>query len=154
METLNSTKLAIEEFLSKPDLLERIINHPNFKTVAFTSLVTGGTVFVAYKLYSNYSRKLNNNQKNLEKEVIKVIEPKDGEEKKIAVDTVFLSRLWKILKICIPGVGTKEFEYFIILSILLLSRTLLTVEIAEMLGNNAQFLVSRNYYDLLIGVAK
>jgi ATP-binding cassette, subfamily D (ALD), member 3 len=75
-------------------------------------------------------------------------------KKKINVDGVFLERLINILKIAIPGVYTKEFEYFIILTVLLFSRTILTVQIAEILGTNAQFLVGRKYTDLLIGVAK
>jgi hypothetical protein len=110
-------------------------------------------IFLKTQIYKKYSEKLSTNKKNLEKE-FKLTEVDKKKKKKINVDGVFLERLINILKIAIPGVYTKEFEYFIILTILLFSRTILTVQIAEILGTNAQFLVGRKYTDLLIGVAK
>jgi len=74
--------------------------------------------------------------------------------KMIRVDKQFFERLLRILKIIIPSAQSKEFMYFIILTVLLLLRTYLTVEIAEILGTNAQFLVSRQYTKLLEGVMR
>eukprot|EP01126_Amoeba_proteus_P025979 TRINITY_DN2579_c0_g1_i1.p1 TRINITY_DN2579_c0_g1~~TRINITY_DN2579_c0_g1_i1.p1 ORF type:complete len:728 (+),score=116.45 TRINITY_DN2579_c0_g1_i1:75-2186(+) len=73
-------------------------------------------------------------------------------QKKVAVDMVFFGRLWKILHIAFPSYKSKETFYFIILSGLLLSRTALTIVIAEMLGRNAQYLVAREWDQMINGI--
>jgi hypothetical protein len=160
---VNTTIQQLDDFIQQPELISRLVKHPNFHKFVIGSIISGGSIYGIYKvsliffkklqIYKKYSEKLSTNKKNLEKE-FKLTEVDKKKKKKINVDGVFLERLMNILKIAIPGVYTKEFEYFIILTVLLFSRTILTVQIAEILGTNAQFLVGRKYTDLLIGVAK
>jgi hypothetical protein len=71
---------------------------------------------------------------------------------RVAVDAVFFARLWKILKICIPSIYTREMAYLVILTILLFARTFFSIYIAELIGMNAQSLVSRRWGRMWQGV--
>ena len=57
-----------------------------------------------------------------------------------------------MIKICIPGVLNWEFVHLLLLSVLLLSRTLLTISVAKAMGNNVQSLVEANFYEFINGV--
>jgi hypothetical protein len=68
-----------------------------------------------------------------------------GEKRtKPAVDRVFLKRLWTLLRIAMPGFTSLEFIYLLILTALLLLRTLLSIKIAEIMGTTAAGLVQQN----------
>ena len=70
------------------------------------------------------------------------------------VDKTFIRRLFTLIKICIPSIRSWEFLQLIILSILLLSRTFLTITIATLMGNNVSFLVEGEFYKFVNGVTK
>ena len=74
--------------------------------------------------------------------------------KKVEVDKTFIRRLFTLIKICIPSIRSWEFLQLIILSILLLSRTFLTITIATLMGNNVSFLVEGEFYKFVNGVTK
>jgi len=65
--------------------------------------------------------------------------------RRVAVNSVFFKRLYSILKICIPGWYSKETLYITILTVLLVSRTILSVMIAENTGQVAEAMVSRDW---------
>jgi len=122
---------------------------------AYLAILVPLAVGGATMLYRSYKKKKQVNEMNLNT-MEKAFRDAQKEKKKknIKVDQVFFERLMKIFKIIMPSVQSKEFMYFVILTVLLLLRTYLSVEIAEMLGTNAQYLVSRKYQDLLNGVLK
>lgn len=64
---------------------------------------------------------------------------------KVAVNAIFFARLGKILRIVIPTVYSQEMGYIIILTVLLFARTFFSIYIAELIGANAQSLVSRKW---------
>jgi ABC-type uncharacterized transport system fused permease/ATPase subunit len=101
-----------------------------------------------YKFYENYTNKRKINEENLNK-LVETVEKKNDSVK---VDMIFFKRLYKIIRIIIPKVASKEFQYFITLTVLLLFRTFLTVQIAEVLGRNAQYLVGRQYKKLFYSI--
>eukprot|EP01114_Cavostelium_apophysatum_P013429 TRINITY_DN3254_c0_g1_i1.p1 TRINITY_DN3254_c0_g1~~TRINITY_DN3254_c0_g1_i1.p1 ORF type:complete len:733 (+),score=209.45 TRINITY_DN3254_c0_g1_i1:91-2289(+) len=70
---------------------------------------------------------------------------KDKKRSKVGVDAVFFKRLAKILRICIPSWKSQEAFSLVVLTILLFSRTILSVMIAEITGTLAQCLVGRNW---------
>lgn len=76
----------------------------------------------------------------------------DDSKKKVAVDKVFFGRLKKIIKVAFPSWKSREAFNFFILSGLLCTRTVLSIIIAEMLGRNAQYLVSKNWGAMLNGI--
>lgn len=97
-----------------------------------------------------------------ERELIPVAGKSAGEKKsadpnapskhKVAVDAIFFRRLGKILQICVPSLYSTEMAYLIILTILLFARTFFSIYIAEMIGTNAQSLVSRKWGRMWRGV--
>jgi ATP-binding cassette subfamily D (ALD) protein 3 len=78
----------------------------------------------------------------------------DGKSKpsRVAVDAIFFKRLAKILKIAVPGVASAEFADIMILTLLLVSRTMFSIYIAELVGLNAQSMVSRRWNRLFRGI--
>mmetsp|Transcript_14929 Transcript_14929/g.20864 ORF Transcript_14929/g.20864 Transcript_14929/m.20864 type:complete len:700 (-) Transcript_14929:69-2168(-) len=71
---------------------------------------------------------------------------------KYAVDRVFFKRLLKILKIIIPSIQSREFVHLMILTFLLFARTILSIEIADVTGKNAQHLVQRKWKETVLGI--
>jgi hypothetical protein len=118
------------DFFKKPHLFERIKNHKDFKKFVLVGILSSGGLFALYKFYENFRNKRRENKENLER--LSEIEKK--KDNIIKVDTVFFKRLYRIIGIIIPKFASKEFQYFATLTILLLLRTYLTVEIAEILG--------------------
>eukprot|EP01100_Stratorugosa_tubuloviscum_P000005 TRINITY_DN0_c1_g1_i3.p1 TRINITY_DN0_c1_g1~~TRINITY_DN0_c1_g1_i3.p1 ORF type:complete len:725 (-),score=331.19 TRINITY_DN0_c1_g1_i3:237-2411(-) len=81
----------------------------------------------------------------------KKTEEKKVEKQRSSVDALFFKRLTEILKIV---VGPRETFYIVILTFFLVSRTFLSVAIAEIVGQNAQALVSRSWRQMFIGIGK
>jgi len=77
-----------------------------------------------------------------------------GERKnqRIAVDFRFLTRLSKILRIIVPSPVCVETLCLAILTALLVARTVVSVAIAEILGQNAQMLVAKKWKSFGKGV--
>ena len=71
---------------------------------------------------------------------------------RVAVDAVFFKRLMKILRIVIPSAYSKETAYIVTLTLLLFARTAFSIYIAELVGANAQNLVSRRWGRLWVGI--
>ncbi|KAJ1550489.1 hypothetical protein HK096_006666 [Nowakowskiella sp. JEL0078] len=71
---------------------------------------------------------------------------------KADVDSVFVARLLKILKVCIPGLRTKEFGLVNAFSMFLIARTLLSLYIAELDGRIVSALVRGHGKQFLLGI--
>ena len=65
--------------------------------------------------------------------------------KRVAVDALFFRRLLRILRIAVPGALSTESAYLTVLTALLFARTFFSIYIAELIGNNAQSMVSRRW---------
>lgn len=77
----------------------------------------------------------------------------DGTRTSIAmVDSTFLRRLWRLLKILYPSLHSNESLVTSLLTLLLLARTLLSLKIAEAMGYNAKCLVQRKLDRFIFGV--
>jgi ATP-binding cassette subfamily D (ALD) protein 2 len=70
-------------------------------------------------------------------------------KKNPAVDGVFLKQLFKLLKISIPGVFTKEFLYLTIHTLSLVARTFLSIYIAYLDGKLVKSIVTRKPFMFL-----
>ena len=75
-----------------------------------------------------------------------------AQKHRVAVDALFFSRLRKILSIAVPSVWSTEFRYLTILTGLLFARTFFSIYIAELIGMNAQSMVSRKWGRLWKGL--
>lgn len=64
----------------------------------------------------------------------------------------FFVRLRRILSICIPGWKSKEFGLVVVLSVLLIARTIFSIVIAELIGKNIMYLVSKEWMNGLQGI--
>eukprot|EP01012_Entosiphon_sulcatum_P066473 TRINITY_DN95737_c0_g1_i1.p1 TRINITY_DN95737_c0_g1~~TRINITY_DN95737_c0_g1_i1.p1 ORF type:complete len:698 (+),score=116.21 TRINITY_DN95737_c0_g1_i1:47-2140(+) len=73
-------------------------------------------------------------------------------KQRVQVDKRFWRRLRKILSICIPGIGSREFVYLAILTAQLMARTYISVRITYLAGLNGQNLAARNWPGLLRGM--
>lgn len=134
-----------EWFKKNKDSLVRLSENKGVRGIALV-VITGGS-YLAYK----------NHQKTIKSEVVSIPgtpPSSNSKDKKVAVDKVFFRRLGRILKIVIPSTVSKETFYIAILTCLLFARTILSVVIAEIAGQNAQFLVSRRWNDMFHGVSR
>jgi len=107
----------------------------------------------AVAAFVNFKRKQNEAAfvLNLGKKVEQ--EGKDSNRRaRVAVNSVFFKRLGNILRICIPQLYSKETLYISILTVLLVSRTILSVMIAENTGAVAEAMVSRDWTAFADGV--
>lgn len=77
---------------------------------------------------------------------------KKPKKNSVKVDGVFLRRLRTLLRICVPGLFTRESALFVALTALLLFRTRLTITMANIVGSNAKLLVQRDARKFFIGV--
>eukprot|EP01095_Lingulamoeba_sp_RSL-Kostka_P001851 TRINITY_DN1264_c2_g6_i1.p1 TRINITY_DN1264_c2_g6~~TRINITY_DN1264_c2_g6_i1.p1 ORF type:complete len:670 (-),score=197.82 TRINITY_DN1264_c2_g6_i1:257-2266(-) len=83
------------------------------------------------------------------------IQNKDVNNKnKAAVNKIFLKRLVHLIKIGVPSLFSKESLSLTALTMLLLTRTYLTLEIAEVMGGNAKYLVEGKLREFIRGVLK
>lgn len=156
MSNVEAVIKEMSDYFNKPDVLKRLRANPHFHKFVIAILLSGGGVFALYKSWKKFSTKKKSDEESLKKLQAHLDEQRTNapKKKRPQVDALFFKRLWAILKIIMPGVKTKEFEYFVIFSILLVARTYLTVEIAELLGTNAQFMVAKQYKQLLWGILK
>lgn len=69
------------------------------------------------------------------------------------VDMLFLKRLRRVFAIAYPSIYGVETLLIVVLTFLLVSRTRLTVIMADVIGRNAKFLVQRNARQFISGVA-
>jgi ATP-binding cassette, subfamily D (ALD), member 3 len=71
---------------------------------------------------------------------------------RVAVDARFFKRFASILKVCIPSWRAVEVRLIAVLTVLLVSRTVFSVIIAEIVGANAQAIVENNLPRLFQGL--
>lgn len=69
-----------------------------------------------------------------------------AKKKNIAVDREFFQRIWRILKIILPGVKTKEFGILFLHSAALVTRTFLSLYIAQLEGMMVKAIVQTDAY--------
>jgi len=137
------------------DSLTGFLDSKRGRVTAVVVLVGGGAGLFKYWKDVKKSRKIA--EREFVKEAAGSKEGKagpTGRSSKVAVDRVFFKRLGKIVRILIPSIRSTEFAYIAVLTVLLFARTILSVVIAEIAGSNAQFLVSRRWREMLLGVRK
>jgi len=113
-------------------MLEAILNHKN------KVIVVLGIGLTAYYLKIKKSKK--------SKEKIEVIE-KEGNKKKKRVGLVnaeFLKKVWKLLKISIPSLFGKETFSIVVLTGLLVARTILSIYVSDLKGSWVRCIVKRD----------
>jgi hypothetical protein len=76
----------------------------------------------------------------------------DGKKKSAAVDRVFLRRLRRIIGIILPSIRSREMLHLVMLTALLFGRTILSIKIADITGDNVQFIVERDWKSTLLGI--
>ncbi|KAI8987687.1 hypothetical protein BDF20DRAFT_904674 [Mycotypha africana] len=77
----------------------------------------------------------------------------DKEKRKVEVDIIFFKQLYRILKIAMPGIRSKEFWMLIIHSGFLIFRTVLSVYIASLDGRIVSALVRGHLKEFMLGIA-
>jgi ABC-type uncharacterized transport system fused permease/ATPase subunit len=90
---------------------------------------------------------------------------KVSKQRKASVDLLFIKRLTLLLKLAIPSWKSAEFFHLVVLTALMLTRTilrqtkqffhfliLLSIKIADITGKNARYLVERRWTDTVRGI--
>jgi len=77
---------------------------------------------------------------------------KKVQRSKHQVDALFFHRLVHIIKILVPSIRTVEFVHICVLTFFLFARTVLSIQIADITGLNAQYLVQKRWKDTIRGV--
>lgn len=123
------------------------------KKIYAVLLLSGGTFWAYDKFVSEPERR---RKREADKKAAAAAgvdaEAKKDSKQRVAVDGVFFKRLGKILSIVIPAPSSKEMIYIVILTALLFARTWFSIYIAELVGVNAQNLVSRKWGRLWDGI--
>lgn len=73
-----------------------------------------------------------------------------AKQKNIAVDREFFQRIWRILKIILPGVRCREFGILFLHSAALISRTFLSLYIAQLEGMMVKAIVQTDAYQFAV----
>lgn len=113
-----------------------------FKTRNRTAMTLGVlaliTLYIRKRMHQEAA-----NLRDLEKEADMFV--KDHNKKsKGRVDGKFLKRLWRFIKIAIPGWNTKETANILFLSVMLVVRTILSIQLAEVNGGVVHGIINRN----------
>jgi ATP-binding cassette subfamily D (ALD) protein 3 len=114
-----------------------------------TSLVVFGAVVTIYKKIQ-----FNKVKKDREIETTTKITPASKQNNKVRVGKLFFQRLGDILKIIVPSWKSAEALHLFILTILLYSRTILSIKVADITGKNAQYIVQKNLKDIFLGIVQ
>jgi ATP-binding cassette subfamily D (ALD) protein 3 len=114
-----------------------------------TSLVVFGAVVTIYKKIQ-----FNRVKKDREIETTTKITPASKQNNKVRVGKLFFQRLGDILKIIVPSWKSAEALHLFILTILLYSRTILSIKVADITGKNAQYIVQKNLKDIFLGIVQ
>jgi len=70
----------------------------------------------------------------------------------VKVDRVFLRRLRRIIGIILPSVRSREMLHLVMLTALLFGRTVLSIKVADITGDNVQSIVERDWRATLAGI--
>jgi len=116
-----------------------LLKSPNMKKGAIAVVVVGGSAALI-----KWLRKSKAAKKSSEVRVIK-------RSDRVNVDMEFFRRLRKIITIIVPGVQSPEFFYVVVLSGFLVVRTWFSLLIADLVGNNAEQLVNKNWEGVFKG---
>jgi ABC-type uncharacterized transport system fused permease/ATPase subunit len=115
------------------------------RNVLWAVLLTTGAG-VMYKLISPSGKRGQNS------DLIITSRKKENSKPKVGVDFVFYERLKKILKIIFPSWRSQESLHLAILTLLLLARTILSIQVADVTGKNAQYLVQKRWKQTIWGI--
>eukprot|EP01118_Nematostelium_gracile_P014803 TRINITY_DN5847_c0_g1_i4.p1 TRINITY_DN5847_c0_g1~~TRINITY_DN5847_c0_g1_i4.p1 ORF type:complete len:695 (-),score=231.46 TRINITY_DN5847_c0_g1_i4:90-2174(-) len=132
--------LQIAQILGQHYFKTKISPRKN-KIILALLLGSGGAVLLRNLLTKKPSRSIQQNEA-----------PPRSTKPRVAVDKVFFRRLVKIIKIIIPSFQTWEFLHIIILTFLLLFRTVLSLKVADVTGFNAKSLVERRWKETVQGI--
>eukprot|EP01119_Soliformovum_irregulare_P011257 TRINITY_DN2810_c0_g1_i1.p1 TRINITY_DN2810_c0_g1~~TRINITY_DN2810_c0_g1_i1.p1 ORF type:complete len:702 (-),score=151.29 TRINITY_DN2810_c0_g1_i1:24-2129(-) len=110
-----------------------------------TALFAGGGFAAFQKLLRRELKKSNEGYEVLT--TTKHVAPK-----KHPVNSLFVKRLIRIIKIIVPSWRSTEFLHLILLAFLLLARSILSLQVAEITGRNASYLVQRKWEATVKGV--
>mmetsp|Transcript_24901 Transcript_24901/g.27710 ORF Transcript_24901/g.27710 Transcript_24901/m.27710 type:complete len:717 (+) Transcript_24901:36-2186(+) len=110
------------------------------------TLVASGSIFAVYKRRQFEQQKLARDSV--------VTTTKSRKRPRVAVDGIFVRRMWRILKIIIPSFYSKEFMHLLVLTGLLICRTILSIKVADITGLNAQYIVQRRLSDIIMGIVQ
>jgi ATP-binding cassette subfamily D (ALD) protein 3 len=116
--------------------LEQLVRN---KRVVGASLAVGAVLFLLSKRSSS-----------------KPASPKSSssssKRKSVKVDALFLTRLRKMLGLCMPSWCGTEAGLVMLLTVLLVVRTRLTIRVAQSVGKNAKYLVQRDAHKFIASV--
>eukprot|EP00698_Gefionella_okellyi_P021285 TRINITY_DN6860_c0_g1_i1.p1 TRINITY_DN6860_c0_g1~~TRINITY_DN6860_c0_g1_i1.p1 ORF type:complete len:677 (-),score=196.23 TRINITY_DN6860_c0_g1_i1:1093-3123(-) len=73
-------------------------------------------------------------------------------KERVAVDARFMTRVVRLIKICMPRMYGNESLQIVCLTALLLARTMLSIHLADVVGYNAKVLVDRRFSKFVQGV--
>ena len=127
-----------------------LLNLFNFKNKTKSSLAVGGLVLAVY-LIKNKLQKQKANLKDLEKEADLFVKNK-GVKTKGTVDKAFFQKVFRFLRIAIPGVRSRETGYIFALSLCLVIRTILSIKLAEVNGGVVHGIIQRNKNKFIQGL--
>jgi ATP-binding cassette subfamily D (ALD) protein 3 len=126
-----------------PATLKEIFSSPGRLAAVGTVVVCGVVYVIITKIWSGKS--------DHKTETVITRKRDDGSAKtKVAVDSVFFSRFWGLLKIIVPGPFTAEAGYLVLVAAMMLARTWCDV---WMLKNGTAIerqIISRNYRGFLV----
>jgi ABC transporter transmembrane region 2 len=71
--------------------------------------------------------------------------PKAKRNDRGAVNVKFFSQLWELIKIVVPSVNSKESFLLVLLSVLLVARTLLSISISSVNGGVVKAIVTKDF---------
>lgn len=76
----------------------------------------------------------------------------EQKKKRIELNREFLRNIWKLIKICIPGLRSKELRLLVSHSVFLVMRTLLSLYVAELDGKVVSSLVKGKGREFILGL--
>lgn len=119
-----------------------------------TRKVTTITIFViAVYLVRRRLHKGEKKLSELEKEADIFVKKQSSNAGKGSVDKKFLKRMLRLIKIAIPGWKSKEAKYIIVLSIFLVIRTILSIQLAEVNGGVVHGIIKMDKKKFFTGLA-